>query len=138
MTLDHELDYISSAEGHDDEDKDDSDDDALLAEQNDSDIPVTSFAVASNKYNADFHELFKLIPEGDYLVEGVFHSRRLAPLLTTDSYLQRRVADGCIMQVQQPQRPDSHMDNALGHGGPSPSTFRYQKVHHRRPEDIPE
>jgi hypothetical protein len=36
------------------------------------DIPVTGFAVASNKRNADFHELFSSIPEGDYLIEGMF------------------------------------------------------------------
>ena len=61
---------MSSVDGHDDEDDDDSDDDELLAELNDGDIPVTGFAVASNKRNADFHELFKTIPEGDYLIEG--------------------------------------------------------------------
>jgi len=33
-------------------------------------IPVTGFAVASSKRNADFHELFPSIPEGDYLIEG--------------------------------------------------------------------
>ncbi|KAG5641634.1 hypothetical protein DXG03_004557 [Asterophora parasitica] len=33
------------------------------------DIPVTGFAVASNKRNADFHELFPSIPEGDYLID---------------------------------------------------------------------
>jgi hypothetical protein len=54
----------------DDDADDDSDDDALLAELNDGDIPVTGFAVASNKRNADFHELFSRIPEGDYLIEG--------------------------------------------------------------------
>lgn len=32
-------------------------------------IPVTGFAVASNKRNADFHELFPNIPDGDYLIE---------------------------------------------------------------------
>ena len=42
-----------------------------MAELNDGDIPVTGFAVASNKRNADFHELFRTIPEGDYLIEGV-------------------------------------------------------------------
>jgi hypothetical protein len=68
---DLESDYISSVEGHDDEVEDDSEDDALLAELNDGDIPVTGFAVASNKRNADFHELFRSIPEGDYLIEGV-------------------------------------------------------------------
>lgn len=60
-------------DGHDDEVEDDSEDDALLAELNDGDMPVTGFAVASNKRNADFHELFKTIPEGDYLIEGVSH-----------------------------------------------------------------
>ncbi|KAI9444535.1 hypothetical protein H4582DRAFT_2052826 [Lactarius indigo] len=65
----HESDYVSSAEGQDDEVEDDSEDDALLAELNDGDIPVTGFAVASNKRNADFHELFGTIPEGDYLIE---------------------------------------------------------------------
>ena len=39
-------------------------------EMGDDDIPVTGFAVASNKRNADFHELFPTIPEGDYLIEG--------------------------------------------------------------------
>ncbi|OBZ68431.1 GRAM domain-containing protein YSP2 [Grifola frondosa] len=33
------------------------------------DIPVTGFAVASNRRNLDFHELFPTIPEGDYLIE---------------------------------------------------------------------
>ena len=64
--------YVSSADGHDEDglDDDDSEDDELLAELNEGDIPVTGFAVASNKRNADFHELFKTIPEGDYLIEG--------------------------------------------------------------------
>ena len=38
------------------------------------DIPVTGFAVASNKRNADFHELFPTIPEEDYLIEGASRS----------------------------------------------------------------
>jgi hypothetical protein len=38
------------------------------------DIPVTGFAVASNKRNADFHELFPGIPEGDYLIDGAYTS----------------------------------------------------------------
>ncbi|EKM84241.1 hypothetical protein AGABI1DRAFT_67583 [Agaricus bisporus var. burnettii JB137-S8] len=33
------------------------------------DMPVTGFAVASNKRNADFHDLFPTVPEGDYLIE---------------------------------------------------------------------
>ncbi|KZT01154.1 uncharacterized protein LAESUDRAFT_493035 [Laetiporus sulphureus 93-53] len=44
---------------------DDEDDLDLSAE----DIPVTGFAVASNKRNQDFHELFPTVPEGDYLIE---------------------------------------------------------------------
>ena len=47
----------------------DSDDNDLLNDLRE-DIPVTGFAVASNKRNADFHELFRSIPEGDYLIEG--------------------------------------------------------------------
>ena len=50
-----------------DEDEDDSDELDLDPE----DIPVTGFAVASNKRNQDFHELFPSVPEGDYLIEGV-------------------------------------------------------------------
>jgi hypothetical protein len=65
-----ESDYASSADGNEDDNEDDSEDDELLAELNDGDIPVTGFAVASNKRNADFHELFRTIPEGDYLIEG--------------------------------------------------------------------
>ncbi|KAH9841979.1 uncharacterized protein C8Q71DRAFT_885522 [Rhodofomes roseus] len=33
-------------------------------------VPVTGFAVASNKHYQDFHELFPSAPEGDYLIEG--------------------------------------------------------------------
>lgn len=68
----------SGSDSYDDSD-DDSDDDLLGdldlgggAEDELSDMPVTGFAVASNKRNADFHELFSTIPEGDYLIEGEF------------------------------------------------------------------
>ncbi|KAG2141006.1 hypothetical protein DEU56DRAFT_279552 [Suillus clintonianus] len=47
------------------EDSEASDDELDINE----DIPVTGFAVASSKRNADFHELFPSIPEGDYLIE---------------------------------------------------------------------
>lgn len=43
-------------------------------DMDDEDIPVTGFAVASNKRNADFHELFPTVPEGDYLIEGEWAS----------------------------------------------------------------
>ncbi|KAF8844217.1 hypothetical protein BDN67DRAFT_811650 [Paxillus ammoniavirescens] len=51
---------------HSSEEDSGSDDELDLNAQ---DIPVTGFAVASNKRNADFHELFPSIPEGDYLIE---------------------------------------------------------------------
>ncbi|KAF8336291.1 uncharacterized protein EI90DRAFT_3045175 [Cantharellus anzutake] len=35
----------------------------------DDDIPVTGFAVASSKRNADFHDLFPDVPGNDYLIE---------------------------------------------------------------------
>ena len=59
----------------------------------DNNIPVTGFAVASNKRNADFHELFPSIPEGDYLIEG--ESGLVSPirLLTTPM-----VDYGCALQ----------------------------------------
>ena len=80
---DHESDYVSSVDGHDDEgEDDDSEDDALLAELNDGDIPVTGFAVASNKRNADFHDLFRTIPEGDYLIEGVSNGSISSSMIT--------------------------------------------------------
>lgn len=62
--------YDSGLEGYGDSDEEeDSEDDDLLNDLRE-DIPVTGFAVASNKRNADFHELFPSIPEGDYLIEG--------------------------------------------------------------------
>lgn len=35
-------------------------------------LPVTGFAVASNRRNADFHNLFPSVDAGDYLIEGKF------------------------------------------------------------------
>ena len=51
-------------------DGDDSEDELADLDFGEDDIPVTGFAVASYKRNADFHELFPAIPEGDYLIEG--------------------------------------------------------------------
>ena len=59
--------YDSGLEGISSDEDDSGSEDEL--DLND-DIPVTGFAVASNKRNADFHELFSNIPEGDYLIEG--------------------------------------------------------------------
>ncbi|KAL4068898.1 hypothetical protein V8B97DRAFT_1872694 [Scleroderma yunnanense] len=46
-----------------------SDEESESHDELEEDIPVTGFAVASNKRNTDFHELFPNIPEGDYLIE---------------------------------------------------------------------
>lgn len=54
------------------EDDSGSEDDLMDLDLGEDDIPVTGFAVASNKRNADFHELFPNIPEGDYLIEGAW------------------------------------------------------------------
>lgn len=62
-------DYSSDNGETDEESSDDVDD--VTADL----MPVTGFAVASSKRNADFHELFPDIPEGDYLIEGVPHQR---------------------------------------------------------------
>ncbi|KXN85745.1 hypothetical protein AN958_10928 [Leucoagaricus sp. SymC.cos] len=58
-------DYYSGLDPSSDEES--ADDESMLDEI--EDMPVTGFAVASNKRNADFHELFPNIPEGDYLIE---------------------------------------------------------------------
>ncbi|KAJ7050882.1 hypothetical protein C8F01DRAFT_1263583 [Mycena amicta] len=65
--------YYSGLESSDDGSGEDSSDDGASGLEDldlgEDDIPVTGFAVASNKRNADFHELFPGIPEGDYLIE---------------------------------------------------------------------
>lgn len=49
-------------EDEDDEEDEDSDFEGLL--------PVTGFAVASNRRNVEFHSMFPAVDEGDYLIEG--------------------------------------------------------------------
>lgn len=61
--------YYSGLDDSSDEDESGSELDIDDLELGDNDIPVTGFAVASNKRNADFHELFPTVPEGDYLIE---------------------------------------------------------------------
>jgi hypothetical protein len=58
-------------------DDDFNDDDAIEDEEDDTDseeehLPVTGFAVASNRRQAEFHALFPAVDEGDYLIEGGF------------------------------------------------------------------
>ncbi|KAF7301201.1 VASt domain-containing protein [Mycena indigotica] len=59
----------SSDEGSGDDSSDEGGSGLEDLDLGEDDIPVTGFAVASNKRNADFHELFPGIPEGDYLIE---------------------------------------------------------------------
>lgn len=67
------VDYYSGLEdGSSDEDDDDSSDEDDLMDLDLQDNLVTGFAVASSRRNLDFHELFPSVPEGDYLIEGVF------------------------------------------------------------------
>ena len=65
--------FLQAGEFSDNEGTDESSDDVddVTADL----MPVTGFAVASSKRNADFHELFPDIPEGDYLIEGAPHQR---------------------------------------------------------------
>lgn len=51
----------------DDEDEEDEDDDESDLEGL---LPVTGFAVASNRRNVEFHSMFPAVDEGDYLIEG--------------------------------------------------------------------
>lgn len=73
-------DYYSGLEDDSSDEDDDSDEDDVLLDLDlaGNEIPVTGFAVASSRRNADFHELFPTIPEGDYLIEGA-SLRLLAP-----------------------------------------------------------
>ncbi|KAJ7496928.1 hypothetical protein FB451DRAFT_1456936 [Mycena latifolia] len=59
----------SSDDGSGSESDGDSGSDLEDSTLGEDDIPVIGFAVASNKRNADFHDLFPSIPEGDYLIE---------------------------------------------------------------------
>ncbi|GLB43560.1 putative protein with domain of unknown function (DUF4782) [Lyophyllum shimeji] len=61
--------YSGLEEGSSDEEGTSSEDDLMDLDLGEDDIPVTGFAVASNKRNADFHELFPNVPEGDYLID---------------------------------------------------------------------
>lgn len=61
--------YSGLEEGSSDEDDSGSEDDLMDLDLGEEDFPVTGFAVASNKRNADFHELFPSVPEGDYLID---------------------------------------------------------------------
>jgi hypothetical protein len=55
---------LGAAGEYGDEEDDESDSDG------ESHLPVTGFAVASNRRQADFHQLFAAVDEEDYLIEG--------------------------------------------------------------------
>ena len=57
----------SDALEFDDEEEDEEEDDHSEYEAG---LPVTGFAVASNRRNAEFHSMFPSVDEGDYLIEG--------------------------------------------------------------------
>lgn len=54
----------------DDDDESDAEVGTLRSSVSRMSLPVTGFAVASNKRNQEFHALFHQIDEGDYLIEG--------------------------------------------------------------------
>lgn len=66
--------YLLSTQDYDSDDGYGSEDDSenLSDEEGIDHLPVTGFAVASNRRNAEFHTLFPTVDEGDYLIEGKF------------------------------------------------------------------
>lgn len=61
----------SRSRGHESSDSDAYDSEDALS-FGPGEIPITGFAVASSKRNADFHELFPNVPDDDYLIEGEY------------------------------------------------------------------
>lgn len=61
--------YLLSTQDYDSDDGYGSEDDSENLSEDDH-LPVTGFAVASNRRNAEFHGLFPTVDEGDYLIEG--------------------------------------------------------------------
>lgn len=71
--------YVRAVEGDDEASRlgmEMDDDDDVEDEEDDTDsdldehLPVTGFAVASNRRQNEFHALFPTVDEGDYLIEG--------------------------------------------------------------------
>lgn len=64
--------YLLSTQDYDSDDGYGSEDDSenLSEDEGIDHLPVTGFAVASNRRNAEFHALFPTVDEGDYLIEG--------------------------------------------------------------------
>lgn len=76
------VDYYSGLEDETSDDEDDSDAGDVLHDLDlaNNEMPVTGFAVANSRRNADFHDLFPTIPEGDYLIEGMSCHRNYIPM----------------------------------------------------------
>ncbi|BEJ10935.1 hypothetical protein CspHIS471_0103570 [Cutaneotrichosporon sp. HIS471] len=76
--------YLLSTQDYDSDDGYGSEDDSENLSEDDGidHLPVTGFAVASNRRNAEFHGLFPTVDEGDYLIEG--RSTISSSALTTD------------------------------------------------------
>jgi len=71
----------------DDEEEEEDDDDESDYEAG---LPVTGFAVASNRRNAEFHSMFPAVDEGDYLIEGELWRKALARLATDRQIMDAR------------------------------------------------
>lgn len=97
----------------DDDDYDDDDDDS--DSDLDDHLPVTGFAVASNRRQADFHAQFPAVDEGDYLIEGRSEFDGAADgrlrMCAVKGYLGTRTS---ICLGKPPMFPRQHL--WLGHG----------------------
>lgn len=80
---------IAHPDGHEealvDDDYDEDDD---TESDGDDHLPVTGFAVASNRRQADFHAMFSGVDEGDYLIEG-----ERVPALITEKLIKGQTMD---------------------------------------------
>lgn len=82
--------YLIRAHGDDSDEGYGSEDDSEHESDNEGldHLPVTGFAVASNRRNAEFHALFPTVDEGDYLIEGM-DIPPLTPASQAHMYLSR-------------------------------------------------
>lgn len=88
-------------------------------EETDSDLddhlPVTGFAVASNRRNADFHALFPAVDPGDYLIDGERATEAVADGRLWLCPVKGHFGPRSIIRVGEPHLlPRKHL--WLGHG----------------------
>jgi len=92
-----------------DEDEDESDSDL------DDHLPVTGFAVASNRRQADFHAQFPAVDEGDYLIEGESQVTHVAHARLRMCAIKGYPCAGAAIRLGEPPLlPRQHF--WLGHG----------------------